>query len=80
MPVYDYRCINCNFTYDIFHKGKELTHDVVCPKCGSNEYKKLMSAPNISIGSSGNSCETGNCDIPRGSFGGGCAGGMCGLN
>lgn len=36
MPVYDYRCTSCNSTYDIFHKGKELTNDIVCPKCGSN--------------------------------------------
>jgi putative FmdB family regulatory protein len=80
MPVYDYRCTNCNSAYDVFHKGKEKMEDILCPKCGSNEYKKLMSAPSISMGSSSGGCETGNCGIDSGSFGGGCAGGMCGLN
>jgi putative FmdB family regulatory protein len=80
MPVYDYQCTNCNSTYDIFHKGKELADNIVCPKCKSNEHKKLMSAASISMGNSGRGCESGNCGIDSGSYGGGCAGGMCGLN
>ena len=80
MPVYDYQCTSCNSTYDVFHKGKEITENIVCPKCKSNEHKKLMSAPSINLGSSHDGCESGNCGIDNGSFGGGCAGGMCGLN
>jgi putative FmdB family regulatory protein len=78
MPVYDYLCIECNSTYDVFHKGQEVKEDVVCPSCGSAHNKKLMSVPIISIGptSSGSeyskatSCDTGGC----------CGGGACGLN
>jgi putative FmdB family regulatory protein len=77
MPVYDYRCTDCNKTYDVFHKGKEVAEDVVCPSCGSPRHKKLMSIPVVSMGSSssgsdysgGSSCESG-----------GCCGGACGIN
>lgn len=76
MPIYDYRCKNCNTVFDVFHKGKEIIEDIVCPQCGSTAYVKLMSAPSISFSgsggtdfsSSGSSCETG------------CCGGSCGLN
>ncbi len=77
MPVYDYRCTDCNSVYDVFHKGQEIKEDVVCPSCGSSNYKKLISAPMVSISSSSSSknfnpppCETGGC----------CNGGVCGLN
>ena len=76
MPVYDYRCTDCNKTYDVYHKSREV-EDVVCPSCGSVHHKKLMSIPVVSMGSTssssdcsaGSSCETG-----------GCCGGSCGLN
>ncbi|MGD0591877.1 MAG: zinc ribbon domain-containing protein [Bacteroidota bacterium] len=77
MPVYDYRCTDCDRTYDVFHKGSEVVEDVVCPSCGSVHHKKLMSVPVVSMGSpsagsdysTDSSCETG-----------GCCGGSCGLN
>jgi putative FmdB family regulatory protein len=77
MPVYDYRCEECNKVYDVYHKGKEIVEDVVCPSCDSTKYKKLMSIPAMQIGSythadecpAGGSCESG-----------GCCGGTCGLN
>ncbi len=76
MPIFDYRCSDCGKVYDVFHKGKEIAEDISCPMCGSAKYSKLMSAPMVSIGSSGrsdsasgDSCETG-----------GCCGGACGIN
>lgn len=75
MPIFDYQCSDCAKIYDVFHKGKELVEDIVCPSCGATSYKKLISAPMVSMGSSGSSessyssCETGSC-----------CGGSCGLN
>jgi putative FmdB family regulatory protein len=77
MPIYDYRCTDCNRIYDVFHKGQEAIEDVVCPSCSSVHHKKLMSVPVVSMGSTsaesnysaGSSCETG-----------GCCSGSCGLN
>jgi putative FmdB family regulatory protein len=77
MPIYDYCCSDCKTTFDVFHKGREMEEDILCPSCGSGHYKKLMSVPVVSMTpvskgrdySSGSSCETS-----------GCCGGSCGLN
>jgi putative FmdB family regulatory protein len=77
MPVYDYQCTECNSKYDVFHKGREVKEDVVCPSCGSVHHKKLMSLPVVSMGSrsiSSDSSGSTSCDTE------GCCGGACGLN
>lgn len=77
MPVYDYQCINCNSTYDVFHKGREVKEDVICPSCGSKNHKKLISLPVVSMGSTSSSYQYSNapaCDS------GSCCGGACGSN
>jgi putative FmdB family regulatory protein len=78
MPVYDYRCTDCNKTYDIYHKAQEVKEDVICPSCGSTNHKKLMSVTQVSMGGD-SGCSDGSCN-PYGGGGGGCASGMCGLN
>lgn len=72
MPVFDYQCRNCSTTYDVYHKGKELAEDVVCPSCASNDSKKLMSVPAASVAD--------RDPAPSRSSGGCCGGGACGLN
>jgi len=77
MPVYEYRCKNCNQKYEIFYKGKEDKEKIVCPKCSSRKNKKLLSG--FSAGNSNsfeNPCSSGSCGIAAG----GCASGICGLN
>ena len=77
MPVFDYRCEKCNARYDVYHKLREVTEDVVCPACGSNSYKKLMSVPAAHItAESAGRCEDGACD----SGACGCGGGSCRMN
>jgi putative FmdB family regulatory protein len=78
MPVYDYRCTECNSLYDVYHKGREIKEDVICPSCGSTHHKKMMSVPIVTMGSTSSSsdfsanpnCESGGC----------CGGGACSLN
>lgn len=80
MPIYDYRCEDCNARYEVFHKVREEAGDIVCPECHSRSYKKLMSvpAPAIGLSSSADSSPYGACDNAGGC---GCgAGGACGLN
>ncbi|MBW1713977.1 MAG: zinc ribbon domain-containing protein [Deltaproteobacteria bacterium] len=42
MPIYEYRCQNCN------HKFEELvlsgSKEVKCPKCGQDKVRRQMSA------------------------------------
>ena len=42
MPVYEYRCTKCQTEFEIL-KFNNKKNKVVCPKCGSNLVKKLIS-------------------------------------
>lgn len=44
MPTYDYKCENCENTFEFFQSMKDdpLT---LCPECGHSTLKKLVSMP-----------------------------------
>jgi putative FmdB family regulatory protein len=48
MPIYEYKCQNCLTRFEI--RGTFETFlflKPVCPECGANEVKKLLSTPSI---------------------------------
>lgn len=45
VPIYDYKCGRCKKQYEYFHVNSQ-DKKAVCPHCGSNDAKKLPSAPN----------------------------------
>ncbi len=47
MPVYEYRCCNCDATFGILVRAGTT---VACPHCGSLSLNKLISAPFVSSG------------------------------
>ena len=52
MPIYEYRCLECNHQEEHLQKVSEppLT---VCPSCGKPTYKKLLSAAGFQLKGSG---------------------------
>jgi putative FmdB family regulatory protein len=52
MPIYEYRCLDCNHQDEHLQKVSEppLT---VCPSCGKASYKKLLSAAGFQLKGSG---------------------------
>ncbi len=81
MPIFEYKCADCNTKHEVLHKSTKHEEEVICPKCQSKNNKKLFSAFSASFSGSSDynsgGCASGNCDIPAPS---GCASGMCGLN
>ena len=79
MPLFEYKCSECNSKFDVLHKSANNIESVECPECHSSKVKKLLStfsAASLSgsgsdFSSSGDSCESGSC---------GCSSGYCGLN
>ena len=78
MPLFEYKCSECNSKFDVLHKSANNIDGVECPECHSPNVKKLLStfsAAGLSgrndFSSSGDSCESGSC---------GCGSGYCGLN
>ena len=52
MPIYEYRCLECGFQDEFLQKVTEpqLT---VCPTCGKETFKKLLSAAGFQLKGSG---------------------------
>ena len=47
MPIYEYRCRNCDRAFEVLVRGGKT---VACPRCGSSLVDKLISAPFVSSG------------------------------
>ena len=78
MPLFEYKCADCNSKFEILHKSSNNIENVECPECHSSKVNKLLStfsAAGLSQSSgsysSGDSCESGSC---------GCSSGYCGMN
>lgn len=83
MPIYEYRCSDCETKFEILHKSTLNQKDVSCPECNSIKNEKLFSSFSAAFNSSPgdvNSCASGSCEIPDRNLSGGCASGMCGLD
>lgn len=83
MPIFEYKCGDCNKKFEVLHKSSVNQEEVYCPECNSKNYKKLLSAFSASVNGSSdnssydNSCSSGNCGLPTPNS---CSAGMCGLN
>ncbi|ARU30249.1 FmdB family transcriptional regulator [Sulfuriferula sp. AH1] len=42
MPIYDYRCNNCDKTFELLVRSTTV---FACPQCGSLQLEKLVSMP-----------------------------------
>jgi putative FmdB family regulatory protein len=80
MPIFEYKCSECNTKFEVLHKSTINQSEVTCPECNSTNNKKLFSAFSSTINSesisSPGDCSTGQCNIPTS----GCSSGLCGLN
>ena len=44
MPIFEYKCKQCNNKFEVLHKSSVNQEEVNCPKCNSTENKKLLSS------------------------------------
>jgi putative FmdB family regulatory protein len=40
MPIYEYRCQECDESFEVFVRSSSQQTDLTCPKCGSQKVKK----------------------------------------
>ena len=52
MPIYEYRCDDCGFQKEHLQKLSDAPLDL-CPACGKNSYKKLLTAAGFHLKGSG---------------------------
>ena len=63
MPIYEFRCQECNLLFEELGSASAGADAVVCKKCGSKKVRKTISASSFKIAGSGSS-------IPRGALSG----------
>jgi putative FmdB family regulatory protein len=79
MPIFEYKCQDCNAKFEVLHKSASNPEKVVCPECDSENYKKLLSSFSSPVSAGVDfapSCSNGSC----GGHASPCADGMCGIN
>ena len=64
MPIYEYRCEECEEGFELFVRSLSQQADPTCPKCGSPKVRRAISLfglgkASASIASSA-SCDTGS--------------------
>jgi putative FmdB family regulatory protein len=64
MPIYEYRCEECDEGFELFVRSLSQQADPTCPDCGSRKVRKEISLFGLSkAGASttvGASCDTGS--------------------
>lgn len=44
MPMYEYRCQECNARFEQLRRMSEADTNLICPKCESKRVERLLSA------------------------------------
>jgi len=52
MPIYEYRCTSCGFQKEFLQKLSDPLH-TVCPECGKESFKKMLTAAGFQLKGSG---------------------------
>jgi len=70
MPLYEYRCEDCETTFEQLVAARDRDNGAVCPDCGSKQVQRLISTFAVGKSSSSSSasiscptCSTGVCDL-----------------
>lgn len=66
MPIYEFRCCECQHLFELLILAEEQDVEMKCPRCESENFERLLSASNYcmsakSTGSSGPKTQTRNC-------------------
>ena len=57
MPIYEYRCEECDEPFEVFVRSSSQQTQLTCPKCGGQKVKKAVSLFGIGgASSSGGAC------------------------
>ena len=74
MPIYEYKCMNCNTVSEIFTNIGGHSDPLACKSCGSTNLEKILSAAAIGTSDASSSscnpkekCYTPSCGTAPGS-------------
>lgn len=62
MPIYDYRCEDCEEPFELFVRSVKQAPNAVCPKCGSEHVEKQVTAASaLGLGASAYAASAAAC-------------------
>ena len=71
MPIYEFRCLQCNDCFEVLVTRTEEKMEMACPKCQSADFERVMSCTNFQMGAGGaegggvktenRTCSSGSC-------------------
>lgn len=71
MPIYEFKCLNCNDIFELLLINKSQSLKLQCPKCLSEDIERILSTTGYTIGS-GSGQRTGAISQSRNCPGGSC--------
>ena len=49
MPIFEFKCIQCNEVFEFLFLSEEDKKEMKCPKCSSEDLERVMSTTNFSV-------------------------------
>lgn len=77
MPIFEYKCEDCNKIFEYFVRNTSDIEDIKCEYCGSRKFKRVMSSYSAFGSSLSDSDFSGSDNNSSPSCG--CSGGSCGI-
>lgn len=71
MPIFEFKCLDCSECFEILVMKQEKDVEMKCPECGSEDFERVLSSTNYSMGAASGSstgasaktrtCSSGSC-------------------
>lgn len=52
MPIYEFKCSKCDHFFEVIVMGSQKDEAVICPKCQSTEFERVVSSTHYAMGGS----------------------------
>jgi putative FmdB family regulatory protein len=72
MPIYEFKCLECEEFFELLVMGKKEGEETKCPKCGAQSFERVLSTTSF-VTSGGGGKAAGVSEQTRTCSGGSCS-------
>lgn len=72
MPIYEFKCLQCNELFEILSVRSDEAVEMRCPKCASEDFERVMSTTNFAVSGGAGGAGSGASKQSRACSGGSC--------
>jgi putative FmdB family regulatory protein len=73
MPLLEFHCLKCNDVFELLIMKESEEIELKCPKCGADDFERVMSTTSYAMGSGGGAQSKGSAVQNRQCSGGSCS-------